>query len=320
MPLDHYIPQVHLKNFYDPELSERMHGIRKRDLQTYHCNAYSQCRVLNGSTNDFLLTDRAIEDFLKIVEPRYNSAVAGFRRGHRQKNDIFVIAGFIAYIQACSPAAMRLHSDWLRESVQSTAEHMDALGKFSVPPKSLGAESLTELLQSGKVVLDVDAKYPQAMGIANIMKLVDSFGNQDWEILYNTHPDMPFVTSDYPVGVELTSDPSIVSRVIPLAPDIAVRIHPNFRYEKPHRDTPPKLDFSLFRFRISKLSRKAVKKVNQTLIRAAETTVYSTHFSKGLLRFVEKNCHYRTETTVSKIPMDDGTMHIVQQRIKAQKI
>ena len=38
MPLDHYIPQVHLKKFYSPVLGERMYAIRKSDLKCFTPN------------------------------------------------------------------------------------------------------------------------------------------------------------------------------------------------------------------------------------------------------------------------------------------
>jgi hypothetical protein len=75
MPLDHYVSQVHLKNFYSPVSPKRMYAIRKFDLKTLPCNAPIVCRIEEGSTNAYLINDRAIEDFLLAVEPKYNASV-----------------------------------------------------------------------------------------------------------------------------------------------------------------------------------------------------------------------------------------------------
>ena len=76
MPLDHYVSQVHLKNFYSPVLGLRMYATRKRDLKSFTPNSQSVCRIEDGSTNAFLKDDRMIEEFLKKIEPNYNSALA----------------------------------------------------------------------------------------------------------------------------------------------------------------------------------------------------------------------------------------------------
>ena len=39
MSLDHYVSQVHLKNFYSPALDGLMYATRKSDLKTFQCNS-----------------------------------------------------------------------------------------------------------------------------------------------------------------------------------------------------------------------------------------------------------------------------------------
>src|SRR5436305_13347945 len=106
MPLDHYVSQVHLRNFYSPAIPERMYAIRKSDLKTFQCNARSVCRIEQGSTNAYLINDRAVEEFLTAVEPKYNPSVAKLRDNKIDRECIYAIAGFAAYIGSCAPAAM----------------------------------------------------------------------------------------------------------------------------------------------------------------------------------------------------------------------
>ena len=101
MPLDHYVSQVHLRQFYSPALGgKQMHGFRKRDGHVFPCSSKDVCRVQDGSTNEYLLNDRAIEEFLKTVEPNYNAAIAELRTGRPSRDTVHVIAGFAAYVRA----------------------------------------------------------------------------------------------------------------------------------------------------------------------------------------------------------------------------
>jgi hypothetical protein len=70
LPLDHNVSQVHLRNFYSPTLGGIVYAIRKNDLKSFTTNAQSVCRIENGSTNPYLREERAVEEFLKGIEPR----------------------------------------------------------------------------------------------------------------------------------------------------------------------------------------------------------------------------------------------------------
>jgi Protein of unknown function (DUF4238) len=109
MALDHYVSQVHLKRFNSPALGDLMHAIRKSDLKQFTPNAKNVCRTDEGSTNEYLTEPRAIEEFLKTVERKYNAAIATIEAGTPDKDAIYVVAGFTAYLLTCSPAAMRLN-------------------------------------------------------------------------------------------------------------------------------------------------------------------------------------------------------------------
>ena len=107
MALDHYVSQVHLKNFYSPALDGLMYAIRKSDLKRFPTKSQDVCRIEEGSTNAYLKKDRAIEEFLKEVEPRYNASLTKLRENKMEQEAIASLAGFSAYIVACSPTAMR---------------------------------------------------------------------------------------------------------------------------------------------------------------------------------------------------------------------
>lgn len=183
MPLDHYVSQVHLRNFYSPALDGLMFAIRKSDLKTFKCNSQSVCRIEDGSTNAYLVHDRAIEDFLLGVEPKYNASVAKLRENKIDNECVYALAGFVAYVATCSPAAMRIHAEQLRGTVESETAVLDRQGVFEKSPPLLGGKSISELLADGTIKIDVDPKYPQAIGISNVISHVSIFGNAHWEIV-----------------------------------------------------------------------------------------------------------------------------------------
>lgn len=313
MALDHFIPQVHLNNFCSSELSgKRIYAFRKTDGKTFEPDSKSVCRLEEGNTNDYLTEPRAIEDFLTTIEPNYNRAVNTLRKKEVDRDAVYVISGFIAYVASCSPAAMRLSASPIRSSLENAARLLDAQGVFGQPPASLGASSITELLDNKKVVVKVDKKYPQAIGISQIMERQQRFGNFSWEILINDNGGSPFFTSDYPVALEATPSPTMTYKIVPLSPDIAVRIVPDLDYKASEGN----FDFSNFRYAINNPNKKDVASINKLIIRCAESIVFSCHNQNWVGRFVMKNSQYRTETSTIFLPSGDRQLQISRQIIR----
>jgi hypothetical protein len=304
VPLDHYVSQVHLKNFYSPELGNRMHALRKSDMKAFTPDAYSVCRIPDGSTNSYLVEERAIEEFLKGIEPKYNKALANVAADSLDAECIYVLAGFIAYVLTCSPTGMRIHSEPFKGAVDETGRLLDAKGEIGTPPPELGGATLTELLHSGAVRVEIDPKYPQAVGISSILRLTNSFGNFLWEILINEFEDSSFFTSDFPVSIEKTSDPRIINRIVPLSPTLAVRMHPNISHDTTKRD----FSFSGFRRQIRRPPRQEIARINALLVRCAETTVFFRDNCEWVHRFVQKNSPFRIEPRTLRIPHNGSTL------------
>jgi hypothetical protein len=276
-----------------------MYAIQKKSLKLFSPDAYSICRIPDGSTNPYLMEARAIEEFLKTIEPFYNSAVDKITNDAIDQNCIYVIAGFVAYVLTCSPAAMRLQSVPMKHILEETARSLDSKEKLPKPPAELTQKSFTELMDGGEISIQVDPKYPQAVGMTSILSLINNFGNFEWEILVNNIEDSPFFTSDYPVAVEKTDDIQIQNRIVPLSPSLAIRICPNF----PSRE---ETDFSFKSFRrvIRCLTRREVMSINRLLVQCAEETVFFRENYDWIPRFVEKNAKFQLELkTVNMGPL-----------------
>ena len=311
MSLDHFVSQVHLKNFYSPVLGARMHAIKKKSLATYICDSESQCRLEEGNTNPFLSEPRFIEDILKFIEPAYNKALEKLRSNSLDVEAVLSIVGFAAYVEGNSPAGMRIHSGPIKASVQATAKIMDKMGKFSAPPSELDGDNLTELLENGGVEIDVDPKYAQSIAVQTFFSRMSMWGNSSWDIILNSHEDSSFFTSDYPIGLELSkTDNQILNRIVPLAPDIAIRILPDL-------NAPCKsdLEFSNLRTRIVRPTRTEVGYLNQIIVRCAETTVYRRDCEAWVLPFVKKHANFRVEPVTTTITTAEGTLLVSTMRV-----
>lgn len=311
MALDHYISQVHLKNFYSPVLKNRLYAIRKSNLKCFTPRSEDVCRIEDFSTNSYLREDRAVEDFLRTVEPNYNAAIARLRNGDPDKLAVYTVAGFVAYVASCAPAAMRIGVPPLESALRSTVEFIEKRGMLPPAPEALGRKSITELLDSGTIRFEIDNKYPQALGIGTILRSLSIFGNSAWEILRNDRGASAFFTSDFPVAIEERGNTGIMNRIVPLAPDLAVRIVPDVNQS----DDEPNQSFAKFRFRTRRLDHVEVSVLNRLIVKCAEDVVFYRDNRDWVGAFVKKNREYRIDCVMTPMTHEHGTLHIANQRI-----
>lgn len=302
MPLDHYVPRVHLRKFYSAELTFRkLYRYPKSKAVCHPCGAEDVCRLQEGNTNTYIEDPRAIEEFLKLVEPKYNIAVENLLNGSHTFEDVLSIIGFCAYVSTCTPCAIRVGRDHLGAMVGEYAKALEARGDMPKLPEGLGYESLTEMLEDGFLDVTIDPKYPQAISISNILERVAVWAQSWCEVLINEHADTPFVTSDSPVALEFYRNRGEVSRVIPLSPRCAVRINPNIHASRDYIEGIGK-----FSPGYKQVSRSEVKSINRNLVRCAEYSVFSSIKSSSLERLVKKNKNYYVFPKFDTVPTDNG--------------
>lgn len=312
MALDHYVSQVHLKQFLSPTLPFRMRATKKSDLKSFECRPKDVCRIENGSTNAYLLHDRAVEDFLREVEPNYDESLEKLRTRAIDQKCIATFAGFTAYVMSCAPAAMRTHTKLYESRLQTTATILDRQGMFGQSPPSLGSKSMTELLAEGAVRFNVDRKYPQAVGISTIQERMSVFGNSRWEVLVNDFYDCPFFSSDYPIALERKDD-NRVNWVSPIAPDIAIRIVPDVSLSR----AMPDLSFERFSCRYVSPSRSEIVDLNRLLVRCAEDMIFYRDDLPWIAGFIKNNRNYKVDMLIERMPNGRGFVEIAAQRIVA---
>jgi hypothetical protein len=311
MPLDHYVSQVHLRGFCSPELRNRIYATRKSDLKSFTPRPEDVCRIEDGSTNSYLRHERAIEEFLKAIEPKYNASIKKLAEGKIDAESIYTIAGFTAYVTSCSPTGMRVQTGPLKDILEDTARVLDEKGLIPPPPSVLGGTSLTDVLNSGAVKIRVDEKYPQAIGISTIIEQTGVFGNFKWEVLRNRFEDCPFFTSDFPVAIEKTSDPLILNRIVSLGPNLAVRMMP----DPSIRGVRASLSFANFGYLLRDIGRSEVVDINRLIVRCAEDLVFYRGNAGWVASFVAKNRGYRIELESRSLASQTGTLRAWTQTI-----
>ena len=312
MALDHYVSQVHLRKFYSPALGSKLHAIRKHDLFESTYSAKEICRIEAGNTNPYLQDPRAVEEFLKSVEPQYNNALETLEKGIPNPDTIFTIAGFVAYVSTCTPGAMRVDSGPLRDITRVTGEMLDSKGLLPKPLPVLNARNFSDLITSGKAEIEIDPKYPQSFSISGIKSRVAAFGNFKWEVIINKFADSPFFTSDSPIVLQGTKDFTVFNRLVPLSPQLAVRICPTRAIDK--REFA--LDFKHFGWRRISPSRTEIVAINKSIVRSAETEVYFRDDLPWIRSFVKKNSRYRVEPQTMRIPQPGGSLLFFKNEVR----
>lgn len=286
MPLDHFVSQVHLKNFI---ASDGMLGvIKKSDLKAFPAKTQDVCRIMDGNNNPFLKQERLVEEYLKEIEPRYNASVQKLRDDKMDAEAIHAIAGFIAYVIICLPTGGRLHSKPLQEKLLVEAKRLEAEGVLEPAPEELGNKMLSELVEDGAVRFDVNPKFPQAIGVEDFHNRISVFGNARWEVLFNDQECGGYFTSNFPVAIEPVDINTPINRVLPRAPDIAVRIIPNLA----QRGRKLNMKFSDFTCVRKKESPRNVKELNRRLVQCAEDMVFFGREDEWIPKFVAKHRAY----------------------------
>jgi hypothetical protein len=94
----------------------------------------------------------------------------------------------------------------------------------------------------------------------------------------------------------------VLNKIVPLAPDLAIRIRPDIRLSGAQTD----LTFQQFRSKQHTL---------RCLVRCAEDIVFYRNNSNCVAPFIAKNRYYRVEGITRRIPHGRGFMNISTQRI-----
>jgi Protein of unknown function (DUF4238) len=293
---DHFISQVYLRNFCsDSSDKKTLHCYRKSDLKYFEPRPKDVCWISDGSTNPYFENERQIEEFLKLIEGKLNPAIDSFSKECPGLYDVFVISAFLSYFFTCSPSGGRILSSPIRETYLNA---IDVLDRDNSIPMLNGGRKLSTALNCGEIDLKVNPKFAQSFGIGNLQRLINNFGNQRWDIIFNKNTDTPFLTSDFPIVIEDMVGTQFASKMLPLTPNIAIKIYPTKKYET---DSTSFYTFTEFRPSYLQISRSQAIDANRKIIRAADDMVFSNHNEHWLEKFISKNRNFRTDVETTNL-------------------
>jgi hypothetical protein len=301
-PLDHYVPQAYLRQWVCSE-HKTLHVFNKSTLTDFNAGTNKVCSINGGSTNIFLTNQRQIEDFLETFEDEYLNAITALCQHNYDQTHLMTICRFIAAISACSPTARRIHLPMLHESLKVSSEIIDRKGYL---PKLRG-EGISELLRSERAKIRVHDRFAESLIIPEVEKLAISFSNCNWELFFNRRAGENFLTSDYPIGLQIGRGyPQWNEKIVPLSPTLAVRIE----------STPLTQEHTAFKsysIKAKQVTKKTACEFNRIIVRSAENfVIYNTH-SPSFQDFLKRNSAYSLQQATKILELPKGKMSLNRQ-------
>lgn len=303
MALDHYVSQVHLKQFLRQSDKKLLHAARKSDLSQFTPRPKDVCRVEDGSTNEYLVENRAVEEFLKEIEPAYEPCLARVADGDLDWNARQVFSGFLAYIQTYTPAALRMFDPMIRAMLERTTKILEEKGDLEpidVPElPDWHGKTLSQLTEEGKVNLNIDLRMPQAMATTQLSKISHALASSDVSVL-RPIGRARFLTSDFPSVILAHHQNKFAQRFLPISPKLGLVFHTHTSNESRENVNN----------RFIEIGARKTQKINEEIMKAAEDLVFSTHRYPWLLSEMKRFRKFRVET----ITETTGPLIVSQQR------
>ena len=287
MALDHYVSQVHLKQFIDPELKHLLRAYRKSNLSTFTPTTRDICRIEDWSTNEFLDEPRIVERFAQVAEPAYEESLGRLISGNIVDKDFITFASFAVFVILSSPALVHTLAPIQTKVVDNLMRQMDAAGKLPASPitghPDWDNRTTSELLKEGKIQISVNERFPQALLTYNGGKLLDLFSNASWEIVRPFH-GTSFITSDFPIAFVDRQIKGYALRFLPCSPNIGIIFALPKRIEYVTEEVMVK--------RVT-LSRSDTVRLNRSIVMSATDIVFSSSSQNWIMPMLEKYRSWR---------------------------
>lgn len=305
MSKDHYIAQTYLKHFHTPNSENLVNAIRKRDLtwlQGVHTETI--CQKDNWSNSPYHQDDpRIVEEYLKIFEPEWDTAIKALERGRFDDNTKYIIAGYIVYLRACTPTAVRIGQQGMSEMVKTTYNMLAQRELEKGGSPHVNAIRLIE--KHGGVKVAVKEEFAKAMGIKVLSDMALKFYQFPWVVLKN-ETEIPFLTSDNPVCLDYYGSTG-ADFFFAVTPRLGILIHPV-------RDDSEEKGKHL-RDASAAVKPEGVDHYNRLVIKSAEDLViFHCKFYHWIRYAVKKYKNWRVENNCRRVPTGDGFLTINQER------
>jgi hypothetical protein len=299
MPKDHYVAQTYLKAFGLTDSPDLVNVVRKSNLSRQNAiPVKSICYGVDWSTTEYIPDNpRAVEDYLKLFEPKWAECVQSISDDTYTITTKYLMSGYLAYLRACTPTAVRLGSEGLSHIVQDLYNRIEE--KELTKPDTKYREVIETIRKNGGTKVLIKEGYPKAMGINALIASQKVLSTSPW-IVFKNETSTEFITSDNPVCMQYWNS-NRCDFYCPLTPHLAIVIHPI-------RDTEPRENDS-----IGSLKPEGVEMLNRLMVQSAEDKViFNKH--DGIEDLVKEYQDWRVELRKIKIPVEKGHLIIHQQK------
>lgn len=299
MAKDHYVAQTYLRGFGLAEKEDLVNVVQKSNLSRQDAiPVKSICYEVNWSSNEYFPENpRAVEDFLKLFEPNWADCVRSVSADTYNVTTKYLMSGYLAYLRACTPTAVRLGAGGLSHIVKNLYDKLEE--KELSNPDTKYREVIETIRKHGGTKVVIKEAFPKAIGINALIGVQKVFATSPWIVFKNETP-VQFLTSDNPVCLQYWNA-SRCDLYCPLTPRVAIVIHPL-------RDIEPREGDS-----VGSLKPEGVEMLNQLMVQSAEDKViFNEHV--GVEDLVREYQDWRVELCTFNIPVEKRNLMIQQQR------
>jgi len=307
---DHYVSQTYLKWFIDPNKPANNKDVpgllnvynKKFPKKSKYKTPRQVCYEVNGDRNSYFPNNpRILDDFLTIIEPKWELTISELAQGIFSSKTKLIISLYVAYLRGCNPTAKRLGKalldidlvDRRRVAAKYVKEQMD------------GCEDnirLIEDLLSPEVVLGIKPECPHALAIKNLVLSGICYFTLPWAIVNNTS-SYPFLTSDNPATLIYYPGRNYAETLfLPLTPKLAISIFSD--------------DSGYGSQQLLKVSADAesVEKTNIELIKSAENIIISNVQADWISSLIEKHKNWKMDISNVKVSsnINESIYHVRQ--------
>ena len=309
MAKDHYVAQTYLKHFKVKGIRKCVNAIRKSNLEIFKgVNIQEICQKANWSNSPYHQPNpRMVEDYLKVFEPRWNECITTLRKNTFNIKTKSYMAGYLAFLRACTPKAVRLSERNLQEVLKMTYK---VIAQQELNKNSEHAKAIRKIESLGGVNFNVDEGYSKGMTFQQVLTLAEKYIEFQWSVLFN-QTALPFLTSDNPVCID-RKNAKYSEFYIPITPTISLIIHPHWAGKAKAGQMQITDEFC-------DIKEGGVHLLNELLVKNAEDMIIFNHNDYGkVMDLVKKYQNWHVENRATRIPTHDGHFLITQEMVVEQ--
>jgi len=310
---DHCLAQTYLNKFVN----------EKGDIYPYYKKSHiiigkpkkpkGICFETNGDTNKYFPDPRILDQYLPVFENTWSENIDKIENQGLDGDTKYKIAGYIAFLRACTPTAKRLGQESISGVIKPFANKfmkssLDENKTISADSKAL----LNKIITENQMILDIDREFAHALGIESLISVLNQLYCSCWLVLKN-QTNIPLVTSDNPTTLYYPdNEPQFAHIYIPVKTDLAILISPDLSImTAEHKDV---LNYPNNNDRFGTIKKNYVKMFNTLVVKGAEKLVIHSSMEEWLEKLVQKYRNWMIQSNTDYMQTERGYISMQRQR------